>query len=116
MIRLYGITEKGNSACLIVEKFYPYFYVLKPTDFVDKDIDAFKEELTQKIKIKQEQPHYIKDIEIVNKINIYNFTKEEQEYLKIILYQPKNVSLLREIFEKGFGFKGIIFDRTNKNR
>ncbi len=111
MIRLYGITEKGNSVCLIVENFYPYFYVLKPPDFTEDLIEEFKEDLMQKIESKQKQPHYIKSIEIIKKTNIYNYTDKTQEYIKIILYQPKNVSLLRDLFEKGFGFNGIIFDR-----
>ena len=72
VIRLYGITENGNSVCLIVENFYPYFYVLKPNNFCENDIEIFKEELMQKKNSKQKQPHYIKAIEIVKKINIYN--------------------------------------------
>ena len=54
----------------------------------------------------------MKSIEIDKKINIYNYKNKLKEYLKITLYQPKNVSYLRDQFEKGIVFNNCIFDRT----
>ena len=52
----------------------------------------------------------MKDIEIVKKINIYNYNADYEEYLKIILYDPKNVSFLRDLFEKGYPIGDFKFE------
>ena len=52
----------------------------------------------------------MKDIEIVEKTNIFNYNAEKEEYLKIILYDPKNVSFLRDLFEKGYSIGNFRFD------
>ena len=57
----------------------------------------------------KKQNYYVKDIEIVEKINIYNYNAKKEEYLKIILYDPKNVSCLRDNFEKGYNIGDFKF-------
>ena len=58
----------------------------------------------------KKQNYYVKDIEIVEKINIYNYNAKKEEYLKIILYDPKNVSFLRDNFEKGYNIGDFKFE------
>ena len=81
-----------------------------PEKFTMGDIEEFKDFLIKHFE--KNEDHFIKAIEIEEKINIYNYTEESQNYLKIILYQPKNVSTLRDYFEKGVIFKDFTFDRT----
>ena len=102
LIRLYGINEYKNSVCLIIEDFHPYFYVKKPKDYISSDKDILIDTLKQLLENNRKQPYYIYDIEIVDKINIYNYNSDKEQYLKIILYDTKNVSFLRDIFEKGY--------------
>ncbi|MCQ2816626.1 MAG: hypothetical protein MJ252_05085 [archaeon] len=102
LIRLYGVTEESHSVCLLVENFYPYFYVKKPKNFIQSDIPALKDKLTNIIKSSNpSQNYFVKDIEIVNKVDLYMYNPDPEPFLKITLYQPKNVSMLRDNFEKG---------------
>ena len=52
----------------------------------------------------------MKDIEIVEKINIFNYNEKKEEFLKIILYDPKSVSFLRDTFEKGYAIDTFRFE------
>ena len=66
--------------------------------------------MTSLLERNRKQKYYVKDIEIVEKINIYNYNANKEEYLKIILYDPKNVSFLRDTFEKGYSIGDFKFD------
>ncbi len=44
-LRLFGVTQKGNSVLAHVWGFRPYFYVAAPSGFLNKDLDAFRETL-----------------------------------------------------------------------
>ena len=101
LIRCFGITEEGHSVCLLIQNFYPYFYVKKPSNFKDSHIDELIYILSETLKKNSQQPYYIKSIEIVKKTNLFLYNPNEEDYLKITLYQPKNVSFLRDQFERG---------------
>ena len=113
LIRLYGLTQESNSVCLIIENFFPYFYVRKPPNFTSADIPGFAELLTETIAKSSRQAQYVREIEIVQKTNIFMYTDKLESFIKITLYSPKNVSLLRDLFEKGdINYRGILFDKT----
>ena len=111
LIRLYGVTDDSHSVCLIVERFYPYFYVKKPKNFTQGDIPTLKNKLTDLLKANSaNQEHCVKEITIVSKIDIFMYNPNPEDFLKIVLYQPKNVSFLRERFEGG----SILIDGIDK--
>ena len=89
LIRLYGINENKNSVCLIIEGFHPYFYVKKPKNFVTSDKQKLIEALDNLLERNKKQNYYVKDIEIVEKVNIFNYHADKEEYLKIILFKYK---------------------------
>ena len=66
--------------------------------------------LTKLLENNRKQSYYVYDIEIVEKINIYNYNANKEQYLKIILYDPKNVSFLRDIFERGYNIGNLHFE------
>ena len=43
IIRGYGVTENGNSICIHIEGFQPYFFFKIPQDWTNKKFDEFKE-------------------------------------------------------------------------
>ena len=45
VLRIFGITENKNSVCLLIENFFPYFYVKMPTEFKKSDIPNFTNQL-----------------------------------------------------------------------
>lgn len=85
---------------MLIENFYPYFYIEKPKEFSTGDLEQFAHFLSKIIQESSTQPQYIKSLEIVEKTNIFMYTSRIESYIKIILYQPKNVSYLRDFFEK----------------
>ena len=62
------------------------------------------------IEANKKQNYYVYDIEIVDKINIYNYNSQQEQFLKIILYDPKNVSFLRDMFERGYQLGDFKFE------
>ena len=110
LIRLYGITENKNSVCLIIQNFHPYFYVKKPKNFLKSDLPKLKEKLTKLLESNKKQNYYVYDIEIVEKIDIFTYHQDKEPFLKIILYEPKNVAFLRDIFEKGIDLGDFKFE------
>lgn len=50
VIRMFGITNDGNSVCCHVHGFSPYFYVNLPDTFASSDLAPFK--VSFKVKIK----------------------------------------------------------------
>ena len=47
VMRLYGVTEEGNSVCCHVHGFCPYLFVTAPPQFTDHHCGPFK---VQKVK------------------------------------------------------------------
>jgi len=45
VLRIFGVTEDKNSVCLLIENFFPYFYVKMPTEFKKSDIPNFTQQL-----------------------------------------------------------------------
>ena len=60
LIRLYGINQEANSVCLIIENFFPYFYVKKPAEFTTGDIPGFAELIENTIKNNSQQAQYVR--------------------------------------------------------
>ena len=110
---MYGINDNGNSVCLLIENFFPYFYVKKPEKFNINDLEGLKIFLSKKLENKDKSKRLINKIELVKKINMYKYYNKKEDYLKITLYKPKNVSYLRELFENGIKYKGILFDNLS---
>ena len=42
IIRGYGVTDNGNSICIHIEGFQPYFFFKIPQEWGNKDLDEFK--------------------------------------------------------------------------
>lgn len=49
VIRMYGVTEEGNSVMAHVHGFAPYFYAAAPENFRPTDSNAFREALNNEI-------------------------------------------------------------------
>lgn len=112
LLRIYGITMEGNSVCVLIEDFYPYFFVRMPPNFLPSNLEGLQEMLNRKIKENSGQDKGVKCLEIAQKTDIFHFREKEDSFIKITVYAPKLVSFLREQFEHGFYFDGLCFDKT----
>ena len=112
LIRLYGITSESHSVCLHIENFYPYFYVKKPSSFVSSDLPLFKAFLINILKQKHDSNYLVHSVTPVTKTDIFHYSSTSSSFLKITLYQPKNVSYLRDYFENNVvKFNTMVFEQ-----
>lgn len=42
IMRIFGVTDSGNSVCCHVHGFSPYLYVSLPDNFTESDLEPFK--------------------------------------------------------------------------
>ncbi|XP_031365871.1 DNA polymerase delta catalytic subunit isoform X2 [Apis dorsata] len=106
IMRMFGVTELGNSVCCHVHGFSPYLYVIAPTNFNDHHCKLFKEALDKAIlKDMRSNPENIQiavlAVERVFKQNMYGYTGDEKSlFLKITLALPRLVSRCKKIVEE----------------
>lgn len=51
VVRLFGVTINGNSICVNVQKYRPYFYANAPEGFGTEHIDRAKAILNENMKV-----------------------------------------------------------------
>ncbi|KAG8846662.1 DNA-directed DNA polymerase delta [Serendipita sp. 411] len=97
MLRMYGITEEGNSVLVHISGYLPYFYVAAPRGLQDEDLVPLRHFINQNT-----EENAIVDIEIVMKKSLWGYRGDHDvPFLKIILSNPKMVPKVRGAFEKG---------------
>jgi DNA polymerase I len=85
-VRLYGRDGSGNSVCCMVTGFEPYFYAKAPPEMAGIIQEKFKEQ--------------IKKIEPVSRFEPVGYFKNKISMLKIILFDPKGVPIIRDEVRK----------------
>lgn len=87
IIRIFGKTENNKSVCVFYDKFFPYFYAKTTTDKIPR-IDELKE---------------VKSLNQIKKFLSQGFHKDKTDLLKITLYSPQDVPVVRDrIINNGF--------------
>ncbi len=86
VVRLYGRDGSGNSVCCIVPDFEPYFYAKAPPEMAGLLQEKFKE--------------HIKKIEPVSRFEPIGYFKNKTSMLKITLFDPKGVPVIRDDVRK----------------
>ncbi|BHF57694.1 DNA polymerase delta catalytic subunit [Sparganum proliferum] len=111
IIRIFGVTESGNSVVAHVHGFMPYFYVRAPDNFQEAYVADFRRELNQALlrDLKGNQSEGIREIVLCVtcelKENIMGFhNNEKHKFLKIVLALPRFIAPAKRILENGFTF------------
>ncbi len=86
VVRLYGRDESGNSVCCSVPGFEPYFYAKAEPEMAGNIQEKFKE--------------HIKRVEVVSRFEPVGYFKNPVSMLKITLYDPKGVPVIRDEVRK----------------
>lgn len=60
-IRIFGVTSNGNSVCIKVNNFLPYFYVAAPQDWCPEQTERFANALDAAI---MEDARMVKDVKL----------------------------------------------------
>lgn len=111
VVRIFGVTNEGNSVMAHVYCFRPYFYVKPYNDdaqFSASDLDQIKDTLNEKLG--GDHINAITDIEQVEKKSIKNYSPDTSTFLKIYTRFPTDVSKIKSLFEIGFTYQDYRFD------
>lgn len=111
IIRMWGVTESGNSVAINIYGFLPYFYVECPFGFKESDCELFKKNLNKRmeevITTQGKLKNYVFKVEIVIKSSIMGYNHDKMKnFLLITLILPKHIPTCRTILESGFNLPG----------
>ncbi|EEB07716.1 DNA polymerase delta catalytic subunit Cdc6 [Schizosaccharomyces japonicus yFS275] len=95
-IRMFGVTEAGNSVLTHVTGFLPYFFVKAPPGFQPSMLNDFAKTLDRAC-----NGGVVSRCEIKMKENLYGFQgNEKSPFIQIYISDPKLVTRCRNVFER----------------
>ena len=101
VMRIFGVTESGNSVMAHVHGFAPYFYIRAPNNFTPKQCKDLLENLNSKV---------VLAVELVNKQTVYGYQRQQSaSFIKIILCLPHLIPIASKILTSR-NFFGPHFD------
>lgn len=107
VVRVFGVTEEGNSICVHVHGFKPYFFVAAPEGFGPDDCSTLQNTLNARMEETQRGDKskpgiYVINVEIVHRKSLVNYSPVKgRPFLKITMALPTMVTACRGIFERG---------------
>uniref|UniRef100_A0A665UYF6 DNA polymerase n=1 Tax=Echeneis naucrates TaxID=173247 RepID=A0A665UYF6_ECHNA len=110
IIRMFGVTDKGNSVCCHIHGFAPYFYVPAPSGFTSDYLDDFKRELNSVVlkdmrSNKDNISVTVLAVDITRKENMYGYHgKRIMDFLRITMAMPRLIAPAKRLLEQGFKF------------
>lgn len=114
IVRMTGITMKGNSVCAHVFGFYPYIYIPAPSDsFTPTNCSDFMRVLDSALQSdgrssRESLNKYVLAVDPVQRCSMYGFRYNKlYPFLKITLALPKLVAAARRILENGITVPGF---------
>ena len=113
VLRIFGITEDGNSCCTYVHGFTPYFICDAPPGFDPSQLEQFRAQLNNNVKEQargaaQRASFFVLHVEVLNKRSLVGFIpgNATSMFLKVFVGMPKLVPTARRVLERGFQFNG----------
>ncbi|KAK4212108.1 DNA polymerase delta catalytic subunit [Rhypophila decipiens] len=98
-VKLFGVTELGNSVLLHVKDFKHYLYVPAPISFSAEDCPKYQAYLEAQLAMHTTVIH---SVNLTMRENIYGFQGNTQNpYIKVSVTDPKFINKVRTCIEKG---------------
>jgi DNA polymerase elongation subunit (family B) len=83
VIQMFGVNEKGETCCIYVNNFYPFFYIKVGDNWGNQEVDALIREIQSKLG--KQCKNSIVSYELVSKHKLYGFSGGKQhKFLKIV--------------------------------
>ncbi|XP_077358619.1 DNA polymerase delta catalytic subunit isoform X1 [Festucalex cinctus] len=109
IIRMFGVTESGNSVCCHVHGFAPYFYVPAPNGFTPDYLGDFKRELNSAVlkdmRSNKDISITVLAVDITRKENMYGYHGNKSlDFLRITMATPRLIAPAKRLLEQGLKF------------
>ncbi|XP_071768025.1 DNA polymerase delta catalytic subunit [Centroberyx gerrardi] len=110
IIRMFGVTDSGNSVCCHVHGFAPYFYTPAPSGFTRDHLGDFKRELNSVVlkdmrSNKDNISVTVLAVDITRKESMYGYHgKRSLDFLRITMAMPRLIAPAKRLLEQGFKF------------
>ncbi|XP_042171491.1 DNA polymerase delta catalytic subunit [Oncorhynchus tshawytscha] len=110
IIRMFGVTDSGNSVCCHVHGFAPYFYIPAPNGFTSDHLSEFKRELNSAVlkdmrSNKDNISVTVLAVDITRKESMYGYHgKRIADFLCITMAMPRLIAPAKRLLEQGFKF------------
>eukprot|EP01134_Creolimax_fragrantissima_P003471 CFRG3471T1 len=102
IMRLFGVNFLGNSVCVHVHGFMPYFYVPAPKSFNPADVGVFMNALNAAVSSKSKHVNPVVKVEVQMKENIFGYHSQTKvQFLKITMNMPNQIASARKCMEDG---------------
>jgi len=106
------ISQEGHSVLLHVTDFMHYLFVAAPISFTQEHTEGYRKWLDNKLS--NGVGPTVHKVEIVMRENLYYFNgNQKSPYIKISVTDPKHVSRVRSLIEKGEGNYGRLWPITD---
>lgn len=109
VVRMYGVTEEGNSVLAHIHGFLPYFYV--PCADGMEDCTVFGQSLEQQLQesgqLRETMAKCVLSVEVVKRTNVMYYQADgHQSFFKVTVPVPQLVTTSRNCIERGFPLMG----------
>jgi DNA polymerase delta subunit 1 len=113
IVRLYGVTEVGNSVLAHIHGFTPYFICTIPRSFDPAHCGAFRKALDQMVASQRKNSResilqHVLSVTIIERQSLLGYHGKEgkRQFLKIHVAMPTLVPRARRVLEQGFTCPG----------
>ncbi|XP_058461751.1 DNA polymerase delta catalytic subunit [Malaya genurostris] len=106
VMRVFGITQEGNSVCAHVHGFTPYLYVAAPRGFTQSHLSDFRVALDKSVlndmrSNKENVQEAVLDVELVQKQSILGYNGEDKfTFIKVTVALPRLLAAVKRLLEK----------------
>ncbi|KAL0091377.1 DNA polymerase family B-domain-containing protein [Phycomyces blakesleeanus] len=104
VVRLYGITDAGNSVVCHIRNFLPYFYFPAPAGLKKSHLPELKKALAAALF----DPAMLHSVSIEVKQSIYGYSGDvKSDFVKVTLKDPRDISKIKNKIEEGVEVSGL---------
>ncbi|GAX78824.1 hypothetical protein CEUSTIGMA_g6261.t1 [Chlamydomonas eustigma] len=103
VIRMYGVTDYGNSVCAFVHGFEPYFYAEKPRNWGTEALEELQQDLNKQLASKTKgDGNAVLRLEVERKASVWGYQGGAQkDFIRIVMSLPNYVTPARSLIENG---------------
>jgi len=118
VLRMYGVTEHGNSVLAHIHGFLPYFYVQCPSEDLAQKPHVFQNALEEQLVqagCRDKVNPYVLSVEVVPRSSLFGWqgSTAHSPFFKVVVAVPGLVAISRRLIEGGFPLPGAgVFQAT----